>query len=249
MKSNLNKLILILIFIIWGLFFFFQDNEESKVITEKNVVKEEVIEADIIQKEHKKEIKIAQKEKIIIKPIVKKELKEEAIQEFQEEIKKKKNVLYQTSSVSHMHTIKVISNIEITNLPTDRLDYVSLEGNVVNPNGVDGRFSMSLRENYLEYLDNIYIEVSDKISKTTSNCDASFLVGIDKNGFYKFNFDSSSCYITEYRPESVFFKRVRASIKPVELSEEQFKSLPKETQEKILKRIEEIKKTKTQEIN
>lgn len=246
MKFDLNKLILASIVIIWGLFFFFQ--EEKKEIEpkiEKKIVKKQVKEPEVIEK-------FKEEKQIVIKEEPKKqEIIEEVVEEIVEkqiELEQKKHVLYQTSSISHMHTIKLISNIKINNLSSEP-DYISLEGNVVNPDGVDGRFSLSIRENYLEYLSDMVIEVEDKISKSTSNCDASFLIGIDKDGFYKFNYDSSSCYITEYKPESVFFKKMRANTNPVKLTEEQFKKLPKETQEKILKKIEEIKKTEKEKIN
>ncbi|MGA1931418.1 hypothetical protein ACH5BF_01660 [Arcobacter sp. YIC-464] len=132
-----------------------------------------------------------------------------------------------------MHNIKVISDIKIDKDDKSNYSFVGIEGNVINTDDVDGRFSISIRDDYLDYLSVLYIEVEDKISKITSRCNASFLIGINKNDFYQFAFDNGICYITDTKLESVFLKNMRKEIKHVhKISEEEFQNFLKKHEKK-----------------
>ena len=186
-KKTQTIILLLFIVICSYIYFLFLQEKKYKVKIVKEevpVTVEKVKEVFVYVPQEKIEEKTKVEEQKDIEVLEKKEAKEEI------QIKEKRNILFRTSSMSHMHNIKVVSDIKIDKDDNSNYSFVGIEGNVINTNGVDGRFSISIRDDYLDHLNKIYIEVEDKISKTTSKCDASFLTGINKNNFYQFNFEN-----------------------------------------------------------
>lgn len=242
LSDKKTQTIILLLFIIicsYIYFLFFQEEKYKVKIVKEGVpvTVEKVKEVFVYVPQEKIEEKTKVDEQKDIEVLEKKEVNKK------NQIKEKRNILFRTSSMSHMHNIKVVSDIKIDKDDKSNYSFVGIEGNVINTDNVDGRFSISIRDDYLDYLSELYIEVEDKISKITSRCNASFLIGINKNDFYQFAFDNGVCYITDTKLESVFLKNMRKEIKHVhKMSEEEFQKLPKETRKKILERIKELEK-------
>jgi hypothetical protein len=244
LQDKKTQVIIFVFLIIMGalsyILFFEEAKPYTQVVKHINTPVEKVQKAELPKK---KEI-IKEKKRVEKKKIVEYLEEKEEIIKKEITVEEKQNVLFRTNSISHMHEVRVISDILIEKDETLSYDFTAVQGNVINPDNVDGRFSISIRSDYLEYLSDIYIEITDKISKTKSKCDASFLIGINKNDFYQFNFDNGTCYITDSRTESEFSVKMKKQIKPIhKMSEEEFLKLPKETQEIIQERIKALTKT------
>lgn len=77
--------------------------------------------------------------------------------------------------------------------------YIILNG-IINDEGEENKFSISFNENYMNYLDSVYIQVTNTKSETLSRCDGTFLNGVSSDYNYELGIDISgenlSCYIT-----------------------------------------------------
>lgn len=77
--------------------------------------------------------------------------------------------------------------------------YIILNG-IINDEGEENKFSISFNENYMNYLDSVYIQVTNSKSETLSRCDGTFLNGVSSDYNYDLGIDISgenlSCYIT-----------------------------------------------------
>lgn len=180
---------------------------EDKKENTKNIKTEE---NQIIQKEEPREII---KEKIITKTFIK-YIEKKDIEETQKDIEKKATNIFvnenhevktkdETSTLverddeSKKYKVSVISDKTITSTPTGA-SYIVLNGIIYNQ-GEENSFSLSFNEYYKEYLNSVYIQVTNIKLDIKASCNGSFLSGVNSAYSYDIGIDISgdslSCYI------------------------------------------------------
>ncbi|WP_164091439.1 hypothetical protein [Poseidonibacter lekithochrous] len=161
------------------------ENEKPKVI-----IKEKIITKTITKYIKKEDPKKSEKESI---NIFANDLPDHDLQ-----IKDKTITLVKRSDETKKYIVSIISDKTIISTSSGSA-YIILNG-IINDEGEENKFSISFNENYMNYLDSVYIQVTNTKSETLLRCDGTFLNGVSSDYNYELGIDISgenlSCYIT-----------------------------------------------------
>lgn len=199
-KTQFVFLLIIIIFIVIVYNIFNQEeNTQIEIVEPIKINIEKKTEEPIF-----KEISIKQDKATFESKIEKKEKKikvsEENTKVFDEKIKEKEITLFSSNDSSGRYTIKLISNLEIIIENKHSTRYVPIIGKIED-NSNTGIFSISLNEDYIDYVNDsklIIIDITNK--KRKLECSGSFLYSVNIDTRYNIkldvNEDFMSCYIS-----------------------------------------------------
>ncbi len=222
MLTNYSKYIIVcLTLVVIGTFYVFSYKEEKEIKTTN------VIETKIAEVEVPKEILI---ESVVTKPKIKYTEKEKSkviedkkttevvqniiLDELEQNVitKKEETTLYKNKDGLYSITMK--SDVKIIDTATGA-SYIVLNG-TLNVAGIQEKFTMSFNEYYEEYLDNIYIKVTNSETKVTAKCDGTFLSGVSSEYTYNIGLDISgellSCYVVNEKRRTNPINEIKGEI-------------------------------------
>lgn len=197
-KKVQQSLLLIAVIVIAILYFIFNQEEEYQmqmVKPAKSKLEKKEEQFTSIKKEIKKSISTKNTKKEVEE--VKEQL-EEVEEVLEKKLEEKKTILFSSSDSSGRYTIKLVSNIEISIDGKNSTRYVPMTG-IIQENSEESSFTISLNENYLDYINDINLIVKDITNKDRKlECSASFLSGVNADTQYNLKLELSTDILTCY---------------------------------------------------
>lgn len=127
------------------------------------------------------EIKVLDEKEIIVAP--KEEIKENRVEE--EQIIKRGNVLFTESDPSGRYTVQLLNDIDINLKSKDNSRNITIFGQIED-NSIKTDFSISIGEEYINYLSDLKIKILDSANNERVIETASYFLGaLDLNSSYK----------------------------------------------------------------
>ncbi len=216
-KTQIAFLILILL-VLGSAYYFFSSEKEYKM----EIVK------PVHPKKEKKFEEVSLKKEIINKKEITKKIenfeenpnKIEEKKEFENKIEDKKTILFSSADSSGRYTIQLISDFEITIENKYSTSYVPMNGKIEDESQ-KGNFTLSLSEDYLDYVSDLKLIVKDITKKERKlECSASFLSGVDIYSEYQIKLEvlgnSLNCYIeSEKKLPDFIIDDIKQNTRPI----------------------------------
>ncbi len=193
-----KKFIFIIIVISFSLVYslFFMEEEKIEQEYSEKIITPKYENIELKANHMKKDILLNDIEKKVAKNVIVKRIEEKKVED------KNKIILYSSMDSKERFKLNLISNkkadIDDKN-PKEVTSFIIISGKI-DEDGETSIYPMSLNENYLNLLNEIYLEIiSIKEKEKKHICDGTFLDGIDKNFAYHIKVDIDkddvSCYI------------------------------------------------------